>query len=67
MIDGRFGRYPAQGMTWQQFTGGTCMYQKPVVQRFGSFREVTQAGTESGFGDTTGGIWRFLTSSPSTS
>ena len=43
------------------------MYQKPVVQRFGTFREVTQAGTVSGWGDTTGGIYRFLNSSPSTS
>lgn len=43
------------------------MYQKPVVQRFGSFREVTQAGTSGGIGDTSGGIWRFLTTSPSTS
>jgi len=43
------------------------MYSKPTIQRFGTFREVTRAGTRSGFGDTTGGIWRFLTSSPSTS
>jgi len=43
------------------------MYQKPVVQRFGSFREVTQSGTRGGFGDTSGGIWTFLTTSPSPS
>jgi hypothetical protein len=43
------------------------MYQKPELQRYGTFREVTQAGDSSGFGDTSGGIWRFLTSSPSTS
>lgn len=43
------------------------MYEKPRIERFGTFREVTQAGVEAGFGDTTGGIWRFLTSNPSTS
>jgi hypothetical protein len=43
------------------------MYSKPTIQRFGTFREVTRAGASSGFGDTTGGIYRFLTSSPSTS
>jgi hypothetical protein len=43
------------------------MYEKPCLERFGTFREVTLAGTQSGFGDTSGGIWRFLTSSPSTS
>jgi hypothetical protein len=43
------------------------MYCKPKVEKFGTFREVTRAGTQSGWGDTTGGIYRFLTSSPSTS
>jgi hypothetical protein len=43
------------------------MYEKPDLQRFGTFREVTQGGVSSGWGDTTGGIWRFLTTSPRTS
>jgi len=43
------------------------MYQKPSLRRFGTFREVTRAGTMSGFGDTGGGIYRFLTTSPTTS
>ncbi len=43
------------------------MYEKPELQRYGTFREVTQAGTSSGIGDTTGGIWRFLLTSPRTS
>lgn len=43
------------------------MYQKPELQRFGTFREVTQGGTSSGFGDTSAGVWRFLTTRPSTS
>lgn len=43
------------------------MYKKPTIQRFGTFRDVTRAGTQAGWGDTTGGIYRFLTSRPSTS
>jgi len=43
------------------------MYTKPTVQRFGTFREVTRSGNHSGWGDTTGGIWRFLSTRPSTS
>ena len=46
---------------------GVDMYQKPSLQRFGTFREVTRGGTRSGFGDTGGGIWRFLLTSPTTS
>ena len=43
------------------------MYSKPTLQRFGSFREITRSGTHSGWGDTTGGIYRFLTTRPTTS
>ena len=43
------------------------MYHKPSLQRFGTFREVTRGGTHRGFGDTSGGIFRFLLSSPTTS
>ena len=43
------------------------MYQKPVVQRFGTFREVTQSGVAWGFGDTGGGFWQFILTRPSTS
>lgn len=44
------------------------MYQKPSLQRFGTFREVTRSGTQLGFGDTSAGSWiAFLITSPSTS
>ena len=42
------------------------MYQKPAIQRFGTFREVTKAGEELGFGDTAG-VWQFFLTAPSTS
>ena len=34
------------------------MYMKPALQRFGTFREITQAGVEFGYGDLGGGYWR---------
>lgn len=43
------------------------MYQKPSLERFGTFREVTRSGTQWGFGDTGGGLWQFFLTSPSTS
>lgn len=39
------------------------MYSKPTLQRFGTFREITQAGIESGFGDTSS-YYASLTSKP---
>lgn len=42
-------------------------YIKPTIEKLGSFREITRAGTELGFGDTSGGIWRFLITAPGTS
>jgi len=46
---------------------GGGMYHKPSLQRFGTFREVTRGGIEPGFGDTSGGIRRFLLTRPTTS
>ncbi len=42
------------------------MYEKPELTRYGTFREITKAGTQLGFGDTAG-VWEFLLTSPSTS
>lgn len=39
------------------------MYSKPTLQRFGTFREITLAGTEPGFGDT-GSYWAFFFLAP---
>ena len=45
------------------------MYEKPFLQRFGTFREVTRGGSRSGAFDSSGSNWFefFLTGSPSRS
>jgi hypothetical protein len=43
------------------------MYQKPSLQRFGTFREVTRGGVRRGFGDSSGGFFRFIHTRPTTS
>ena len=34
----------SQVVCWLTFTQGDAVYEKPKVQRFGTFRELTQAG-----------------------
>jgi hypothetical protein len=46
--------------------GDNQMYEKPTLQRFGTFREITLAGVEFGYGDPGGGYWKFEVYSPPT-
>lgn len=45
------------------------MYEKPTLQRYGTFREVTRGGSSSGNFDTSASNWIefFFTGSPGTS